>query len=88
MITHWATRDKNESILYCLVIIRAAEKAGPGVSVGGSEELPPIRAFMDDLTLLNPSTDAVESILRKLEKFMDCGKMKFKTKKSRSLVLK
>ncbi len=43
---------------------------------------------MDDLTLLNLSTEAVKSILRKLEKFMDWGRMKFKTKKSRSLVLK
>ena len=49
------------------VIIRAAENAGPGVSLGGSEELLPITAFMDDLTLLNPSTKAVKLILEKLE---------------------
>ena len=43
---------------------------------------------MDDLTLLNPSTKAVESILNKLEELMNWGRMKFKTKKSKSLVLK
>ena len=45
---------------------------------------------MDDLTLLNPSTEAgaAESILDKYEISMDWGRIKFKTKKSRSLVLK
>jgi hypothetical protein len=33
---------------------------------------------MDDLTLLNPTTKAVESILDKLEVLMDWGRMKFK----------
>ena len=48
-------------------VIRAAEKAGHDVELEGAEELPPIRAFMDDITLLNPSTKAVEAILGKLE---------------------
>ena len=43
---------------------------------------------MDDLTLLNPSTIAVESTLIRLKEFMDWRRMKCKTKKSRSLVLK
>ena len=75
-------------VLAMEIIIRASEKAGPGVSLRGSEELPPIRAFMDDLTLLNSNTLAVESILNKLEELMDWGRMKFKTKKSKSLVSK
>ena len=48
------------------VITRAAERAGPGVVLDG-EEIPPIRAFMDDSTILTPSTEAVEAILTKLE---------------------
>ena len=75
-------------VLAMEIIIRAAEKAGPGVSLRGAEELPPIRAFMDDLTLLNLSTEAVETILSKIEQLMDWGRMKVKTKKSRSLVLR
>ena len=74
-------------VLAMEIIIRAAAKAGPGVSLRGAEELPPIRAFMDNLTLLNPSSETVETILSKLEQLMDWGKVKFKTKKSRSLVL-
>ena len=31
----------------------------------------PIRAFMDDLALLNPNTETVETILSKLEQLMD-----------------
>jgi hypothetical protein len=34
------------------IVIKAAEKAGPGVELEDEEELPPIRTFMDDLTLL------------------------------------
>ncbi len=74
------------------VITRAPERAGPGVVLDG-EGLPPIRAFMDDLTILTPSTKAAEAILTKLDQLTArMGKdMKFKTKKStwsRSLVLK
>ena len=54
----------------------------------GAEELPPIRAFMDDLALLNASTEAVETILSKLEQLMDWDRMKFKTKKSKSFVFR
>ena len=44
---------------------------------------------MDDLTLLNPSTKTVELILEKLDLFiMDWGRIKCKTKKSASLILK
>ena len=56
-------------ILYVLameVITRAAERARPGVVLDG-EELPPIRPFMDDLTILTSSTEAAEAILTKLE---------------------
>ena len=75
-------------VLAMEIIIRAAEKAGPGVSLRNEEELLPIRALMDDLTHLNPSTEAVETILSKLEQLMDWGRMKFKAKKSRSLVIR
>ena len=69
------------------VITRAAERAGPGVSLDGDLELPPIRAFMDNLTILTPITEAAEAILAKLEQLIEWGRMKFKTKKSRSVKL-
>lgn len=75
-------------VLEMEVIIGAAEKVGPAIASREGEEFPPLRAFMDDLTLLNPSEEAVVAILTKLEELMNWGRMKFKTKKSRSLVFK
>ncbi|KAI8516566.1 hypothetical protein Bbelb_051470 [Branchiostoma belcheri] len=75
-------------VLAMEVITRAAERMGPGMSLEGSDELPPIRAFMDDLTLLNPNTKVSQKILDRLDELMVWARMKFKTKKSRSLVLK
>ena len=49
--------------------------------------LPPICAFMDDLTLLNPSTAETQCVLERLVILIDWTRMKFKPKKSRSLVL-
>ncbi|KAI8490092.1 hypothetical protein Bbelb_321620 [Branchiostoma belcheri] len=75
-------------VLAMEVITRAAERMGPGNSLEGSEELSPIRAFMDDLTLLNPNTKVSQKLLDRLDELMVWARMKFKTKKSRSLVLK
>ena len=75
-------------VLAMEVITKAAERSGAGIAFSEGEELPPIRAFMDDLTLLCPSTEAVMNILSKLEELMDWSRMKFKTRKSRSLVLR
>ena len=52
-----------------------------------NQVLPPVCAFMDDLTLLNPSTKDSQCILTKLITLMEWARMKFKPKKSRSLVL-
>ena len=49
--------------------------------------LPPICSFMDDLTLLNPSTTETQCIFERLIVLIDWARMKFKPKKSRSLVL-
>ena len=43
---------------------------------------------MHDLTLLCPSTEAVMNILTKPEELMEWSRIKFETKKSRSLVLR
>ena len=45
-------------------------------------------AFMDDLTLLNPSINDVDFILSRLSELMNWACMKFKARKSRILVLK
>ena len=45
-------------------------------------------AFMDDLTLLNPSINVAEATLSRLSELMNWVCLKFEAKKSRSLVLK
>ena len=54
-------------VLVIEIITKAAERSGPGRAFSEGEELPPIRAFMDDLTLLCPSTEAVMNILTKTD---------------------
>ena len=55
--------------------------------LAGKQMLPPICAFMDDCTLLNSSTAETQCILERLIVLIDWARMKFKPKKSRSLVL-
>ena len=61
---------------------------GTGIELSPGKELPPIRAFMDDLALLNRARELAAAILRRLEELMDWGQLAFKAKKSRSLVLR
>ena len=70
------------------VILRSARAQVRGVELAPNQVLPPICAFMDDLTLLNPSTNKADKVLAKLEELMQWARMKFKPRKSRSLVLK
>ncbi len=70
------------------LMIKATQCVCKGVEIAPGMELPPVRAFMDDLTLLNPSVEESKKGLDKLEEVTDWCNMKFKPKKSRSLVLK
>jgi hypothetical protein len=70
------------------IYIKATEKAGPIVELEEEEEeLPPIRTFMDDLTLLRPRTEAIEAILCKVEQLMDWVRMYLKTKNLSALYI-
>ena len=52
------------------------------------EVLPPIRAFMDDLTCTQKTTEGMRKLLQRLEELIDWVRMKFKPKKCRALVLR
>ena len=69
------------------VIVHNAKMESTGIELSPGKELPPIRAFMDDLALLNRGKLAA-AVLRRLEELMDWGQLTFKAKKSRSLVLR
>ena len=48
------------------VIVRSSEDSGQGVEVAPGQILPPIRSFMDDLTLLNSQPQITESPIKSL----------------------
>ena len=70
------------------VIFCAAKVEGPEKELSPGKELPLIRAFMDDLDLLNRAKELTAAILRRLEECMDWGQLTLKKKKSKSLVLR
>ena len=49
---------------------------------------PPIRAFMDDPTVMTESVPGCRWVLKGLEKVMDRARTQFKPAKSRSMVLR
>ncbi len=69
------------------VIIRGARDCGSGVEIAPGTVLPPIRAFMDDLTVLTTMLQDAENLLARLDELIEWARMKFKPRKSRSLLL-
>ena len=75
-------------ILSMQPLLQATESKSNFVELGRGCQMPPVKAFMDDTTILSSK----ESITRKLIRFMDelmiwC-RMKFKPQKSRSLSIR
>jgi len=56
-------------------------------TMGGLTELPPARAFMDDLCLMSTSTDDAQSLLNVCCKALSWAGMSFRASKSRSVVI-
>ncbi|KAL6469714.1 hypothetical protein MHYP_G00208330 [Metynnis hypsauchen] len=78
-------------ILFALamnMIVKSAEVECRGPLTKSGVRQPPIRAFMDDLTVTTTSVPGSRWILQGLEKLITWARMSFKPAKSRSLVLK
>lgn len=56
-----------------------------GVQLQPGLRLPPIRAYMDDMTTLTPTLPCTRQLLRKLQENIKWARMKLKPSKSRSL---
>ncbi|XP_035688709.1 LOW QUALITY PROTEIN: uncharacterized protein LOC118424272 [Branchiostoma floridae] len=70
------------------MIVKGAEAGCRGpVSRSGTRQ-PPIRAFMDDLTVMTATVPVCRWLLQGLERLITWARMSFKPAKSRSLVLK
>ncbi|KAI4876470.1 hypothetical protein NFI96_017397 [Prochilodus magdalenae] len=78
-------------ILFALamnMLVKAAETECRGPLSKSGIRQPPIRAFMDDLTVTTTSVPGCRWILQGLEKLISWARMSFKPSKSRSMVLK
>ncbi|XP_029943214.1 uncharacterized protein LOC115385372 [Salarias fasciatus] len=70
------------------MIVKSAEVECRGPLSRSGTRQPPIRAFMDDLTVTSTSVPGCRWLLQGLERLISWARMSFKPTKSRSLVLK
>ncbi|XP_062272394.1 LOW QUALITY PROTEIN: uncharacterized protein LOC133978067 [Scomber scombrus] len=70
------------------MVVKSAEVECKGPLTKSGVRQPPIRAYMDDLTITTTSVPGSRWILQRLEKLITWARMSFKPSKSRSMVLK
>ncbi|GFO37033.1 reverse transcriptase [Plakobranchus ocellatus] len=69
------------------VILKAEGNAGPA-NLGGGCSMPPLKAFMDDTTIICSKEDETRGMLTRLDDLMSWCRMEIKPKKSRSLSIR
>ncbi|KAK3789551.1 hypothetical protein RRG08_060324 [Elysia crispata] len=67
------------------VILKAAKDRAGLANLGGDCYMPPLKAFMDDTTIICSKEEETRRMLERLDILMAWCRMKFKSKKSRSL---
>lgn len=67
------------------VVIRASRWVVGGERLKGGFQLPPVRAYMDDLTTLTSTVPCTKRLLGKLQENIEWARMRFKPSKSRSI---
>uniref|UniRef100_A0A3B1JAJ2 Reverse transcriptase domain-containing protein n=1 Tax=Astyanax mexicanus TaxID=7994 RepID=A0A3B1JAJ2_ASTMX len=75
-------------VLAMNMLVKSAETQCRGPKTMTGVRQPPVRAFMDDLTITTESVPGSRWILQGLEELCGWARMRFKPEKSRSLVLK
>ncbi|XP_078617582.1 uncharacterized protein LOC144885536 [Branchiostoma floridae x Branchiostoma japonicum] len=70
------------------VLLTGARQVVGGVKLPSGQRLPPLRAFMDDVTTILRTAPCTNRVLRRLEELTKWARMKFKPTKSRSLSLR
>ncbi|GFO01413.1 reverse transcriptase [Plakobranchus ocellatus] len=70
------------------VILKAAEGSAGFANLGGGCSMPPLKAFMDDTTIICSKEDETRRMLTRLDVLMSWCRMEFKPKKSRSLSIR
>ncbi|KAK3791565.1 hypothetical protein RRG08_002921 [Elysia crispata] len=67
------------------VILKAAEDSAGPANLGGGYYMPPLKAFMDDTTIICSNEVETSRVLECLDVLIAWCRMKFEPKKSRSL---
>ena len=75
-------------VLAMEVLLKAAMSGAGSVDLGNGYQMPPLKAFMDDTTVLSTKEDETRQILKKLDILVASSRMRFKPKKSRILSLR
>ena len=75
-------------VLAMEVILRAAMSTARQTDLGDGYKIPPLKAFMDDTTVLSSKESETRHVLERLDEIIASSRMKFKPKKSRSLSLR
>ncbi|GFR96516.1 reverse transcriptase [Elysia marginata] len=67
------------------VILKAAEGSAGPANLGGGCSMPPLKAFLDDTTIICSKEEETRRMLAHCDTLMAWYRMKFMPKKSRSL---
>ncbi|GFN83892.1 reverse transcriptase [Plakobranchus ocellatus] len=70
------------------VILKAAEGSAGPANLSGGCSMPPLKAFMDDTTIICSKEDDTRRMLARLDDLMSWYRVEFKPKKSRSLSIR
>ncbi|KAI4884284.1 hypothetical protein NFI96_019990, partial [Prochilodus magdalenae] len=70
------------------VILIGARQMARGIKQPSGQRLPPLRAYMDDVTTLLQTAACTSRLLKRMDKLMLWARMKIKPSKSRSLSLR
>ncbi|GFO24228.1 reverse transcriptase [Plakobranchus ocellatus] len=74
----------NTVVMAMEVILKAADGSAGPANLGGGCSMPPLKAFMDNTTIICSKEDETRQMLTCLDVLMSWCKMEFKPKKSRS----
>ena len=75
-------------ILAMQLLLKATECKADMVELGGGCQMPPVKAFMDDTTILSSKESSTRKLLSLMDELITWCRMKFKPPKSRSLSLR
>ncbi|GFO23892.1 reverse transcriptase [Plakobranchus ocellatus] len=70
------------------VILKAAQGSASPANLGGGCSMPPLKAFIDDTTVICSKEDETRRMLTRLDVLMSWCRVEFKPNKSRSLSIR